>query len=660
MHQPGSGGVSRRRQVQEDTSSFKNLRTSIANRISASLPSNSSFVQQMTQFIASPDTLGAPAPTVVRMPEIQMPKWESDDAVTNCNLCRNIFTFSRRKHHCRLCGKIFCQNCSNNQVRISRFYNYPQRICNGCFETIRDRSLQQRQEQFRFTEEYAEVPCNFNRIPDAVIIRILRFVPERNLLLDVALVSRHFHYLTNSNDLWKALFFNHWAPQLVRSEVDDGDGSYEEGLILDLGRASAGDVDVYERYLKGSRREGSPPGAIIRTPSLDEDEDGAHARTRVVYLDDDDFDEGHWKKLFQSNIELDRRQLSTINYLPVSAVTHILRYLSATGVGEVLVARQVCRLWRDIVDSECLFSHACRSRFACAWQPEGGRSSLEWGRHAAAAAAAAKWYGTGDFSALLPGKAIGASATVQTTAVHSEIRKIAVAGASPARLSVMLQHSATAAANAVDSANSTALHLAVRMQVPAAVGLLLAAGADVNARGGGTGRTALHIALDTARGKKDPIVQLLLDAGADLSLQDYGLGETPLHKAVLGAPLLLPALLAGEGAADALQVRSREGLCPPLFACSVGAESALSAMLEHDPDQVLAAATADGRNSLMLAASHGTLAMVRALLDANGHEGGLAAVRWRGKTAADCAREHGKEANARLLETAVGSGCAVM
>lgn len=587
------------------------------------------------------------------MPAIQMPKWEADASVTHCNLCRNVFTFSRRKHHCRLCGKIYCQNCSNNQVRISRFYNYPQRICNGCYETIRDRSLQQRQEQFRFTEEYPEVPCSFNLIPDAVIIRILRFVPERNLLTDVALVSKHFHYLTNSNDLWKAVFFNHWAPQLVKSEME-GEEDEVEGLVVDLGRASAGDIEVYERYLKGSGSEGT----IIRSPSMEEEEDGSVARMRVVYLDDDDFEEGHWKKLFKANIELDRRVKSTINYLPATAIGHILRYLSTQGPQEMLVARQVCRLWRELVDKHRLLQHACIASFACVWQPE-GMCGMELGRHTVAVDAAVQWYGTKDFSALLPCREEGHRPQARTTPVHSEVRKLAVGSGSLVRLNAMLQHSGRAGANALDTANSSALHLAVRMQVPVAVDLLLAADADVNARCGGTGRTALQIALDTARGKQDTIVQLLLSAKADVSLQEYHLGETAIHQAVLRAPALLPLLLDGDGASTAMERKNSAGLSPMLYASSIGATSALQAMIEHSYSPGAELAT-DGRSALMLAASHGTPAMVQLLLQTSSDPGDEVRLVWRGQTAAGLARTHGKPATARILEEAERSRCAFM
>lgn len=39
--------------------------------------------------------------------------WAEDEDVTNCYTCNAEFSLMLRKHHCRLCGKIFCYECSN-------------------------------------------------------------------------------------------------------------------------------------------------------------------------------------------------------------------------------------------------------------------------------------------------------------------------------------------------------------------------------------------------------------------------------------------------------------------------------------------------------------------------------------------------------------------
>lgn len=44
--------------------------------------------------------------------------WVEDDRITNCTNCNKGFTLFLRKHHCRLCGKIFCYECSQHRANI--------------------------------------------------------------------------------------------------------------------------------------------------------------------------------------------------------------------------------------------------------------------------------------------------------------------------------------------------------------------------------------------------------------------------------------------------------------------------------------------------------------------------------------------------------------
>ena len=45
--------------------------------------------------------------------------WVRDDAVTNCYECKEMFTYYNRKHHCRVCGRIFCNTCCNKYIDVS-------------------------------------------------------------------------------------------------------------------------------------------------------------------------------------------------------------------------------------------------------------------------------------------------------------------------------------------------------------------------------------------------------------------------------------------------------------------------------------------------------------------------------------------------------------
>lgn len=47
-----------------------------------------------------------------------MVHWQNDEDVTQCRGCRTAFGLMQRKHHCRVCGQIFCGNCSNKALEI--------------------------------------------------------------------------------------------------------------------------------------------------------------------------------------------------------------------------------------------------------------------------------------------------------------------------------------------------------------------------------------------------------------------------------------------------------------------------------------------------------------------------------------------------------------
>jgi ankyrin repeat protein len=81
--------------------------------------------------------------------------------------------------------------------------------------------------------------------------------------------------------------------------------------------------------------------------------------------------------------------------------------------------------------------------------------------------------------------------------------------------------------DARDSDGSTPLHCASWKGHPAVVAVLLAAGADVNARNSNEhwGTTPLHAA---AHANQAAIAQLLLDHGADLTASDLT-GQPPMH-----------------------------------------------------------------------------------------------------------------------------------
>lgn len=62
------------------------------------------------------------------------PTWVPDHLVVACSSCNVTFTWIRRKHHCRVCGHIFCADCSKFTKHLHCWnYNGPVRVCEPCF-----------------------------------------------------------------------------------------------------------------------------------------------------------------------------------------------------------------------------------------------------------------------------------------------------------------------------------------------------------------------------------------------------------------------------------------------------------------------------------------------------------------------------------------------
>ncbi|KAJ9122292.1 hypothetical protein QFC22_001713 [Naganishia vaughanmartiniae] len=59
--------------------------------------------------------------------------WMADENCKECYDCKSVFTTWRRKHHCRICGQIFCSRCAPNIIKGHRFgHDGMVRVCNLC------------------------------------------------------------------------------------------------------------------------------------------------------------------------------------------------------------------------------------------------------------------------------------------------------------------------------------------------------------------------------------------------------------------------------------------------------------------------------------------------------------------------------------------------
>ena len=67
--------------------------------------------------------------------------WMPDKYCKVCYACEEPFTMYRRKHHCRMCGQIFCSNCSSYSIDGSMFNTTGLvRACQLCYEQANEKA----------------------------------------------------------------------------------------------------------------------------------------------------------------------------------------------------------------------------------------------------------------------------------------------------------------------------------------------------------------------------------------------------------------------------------------------------------------------------------------------------------------------------------------
>ena len=65
---------------------------------------------------------------------IGSPHWMDNTESVSCLCCSSEFTLFNRRHHCRLCCRLVCNDCSKSRLPVSG-HPEPQRVCDGCIRS---------------------------------------------------------------------------------------------------------------------------------------------------------------------------------------------------------------------------------------------------------------------------------------------------------------------------------------------------------------------------------------------------------------------------------------------------------------------------------------------------------------------------------------------
>ena len=129
--------------------------------------------------------------------------WMSDRNCRQCYDCQQPFSFFRRRHHCRLCGLVFCGACSHQQIDGKRYGVTAQlRVCKHCH------TLARRAEQAAVTRQQnaaAALPPPSSASPQTAIV-------TRDAILPLAAIQ--FDEVKETNAKSKLSFF----PSLIPSQ----------------------------------------------------------------------------------------------------------------------------------------------------------------------------------------------------------------------------------------------------------------------------------------------------------------------------------------------------------------------------------------------------------------------------------------------------------
>ncbi|KAF6112381.1 zinc finger FYVE-type containing 9 [Phyllostomus discolor] len=107
------------------------------------------------------------------------PVWVPDSQAPNCMKCEARFTFTKRRHHCRACGKVFCASCCSLKCKLLYMDRKEARVCVICHSVLmNDYAVEEKPSQISVMQQLEDGG------PDPLV-----FVLNANLLSMVKIVN---------------------------------------------------------------------------------------------------------------------------------------------------------------------------------------------------------------------------------------------------------------------------------------------------------------------------------------------------------------------------------------------------------------------------------------------------------------------------------------
>jgi hypothetical protein len=132
-------------------------------------------------------------------------EWQADDGIEACRECRNEFAWTNTKHHCRLCGLIYCDSCTRHKlivpeedlvIRPRGFlgdlvaqeeddFREPQRICNKCAP-----GLEEKQERLKSEVSRCNMETSVDVDSGSVLLPQINFFMENEIRNAAIMLTR--------------------------------------------------------------------------------------------------------------------------------------------------------------------------------------------------------------------------------------------------------------------------------------------------------------------------------------------------------------------------------------------------------------------------------------------------------------------------------------